>query len=86
MVSAKINSVSRRVLFPGSGWRNGAVLAGATLRKEFVAFHDRGHATIEELQAALDTWVQEYNTARPHQSIGNQPPAERFTVPDKPVR
>jgi hypothetical protein len=51
-----------------------------TLRKEFGTGHDRMHATIEELQAALDSWVEQYNTARPHQSIGSRPPVERFSL------
>src|SRR4029453_891311 len=33
---------------------------------------------LEELQAALDAWVTDYNTARPHQSLGMRPPIERF--------
>src|SRR5437667_11179998 len=38
------------------------------------------HASVEELQAALDGWVAEYNTERPHQSCGRRPPAERFAL------
>ncbi len=41
-----------------------------TIRAEFLAGHDRKHPTVEALQAALDNWVVEYNTARPHQSCG----------------
>ena len=33
-----------------------------TMRAEFLRVHDRYHATLEELQAALDAWVVEYNT------------------------
>lgn len=51
-----------------------------TMRAEFLSVHDRRHATIGELQAALDGWVVEYNTARPHQSCGGQPPCERFEL------
>ena len=51
-----------------------------TLRAEFLAEHDRQHATVEALQRALDVWVVEYNTARPHQSCGGRPPAERFAL------
>jgi hypothetical protein len=51
-----------------------------TMRAEFFTDHDRAFATIEELQAALDAWVVEYNTARPHQSCGGRPPAERFAL------
>jgi len=54
-----------------------------TLRREFVSDHDRRHATIEELQRALDHWVEEYNRDRPHQSIGDRPPAERFALADR---
>ena len=51
-----------------------------TMRKEFLVEHDRKHATIEEFQAALDAWVEKYNTDRPHQSLGDRPPQERFAL------
>jgi transposase InsO family protein len=38
----------------------------------------RVFATLEEAQAAIDEWVEHYNTRRPHQGIGNVPPIERF--------
>jgi hypothetical protein len=49
-----------------------------TMRAEFFTPHDREFVTIAELQAALDGWVSEYNTARPHQSLGMAFPASRF--------
>ena len=51
-----------------------------TMRAEFFTDADRTHATIAELQAALDVWVHQYNTERPHQSLGMRPPAERFAL------
>ena len=51
-----------------------------TMRSDFLVDHDRVHATIEELQRALDEWVDEYNTKRPHQSLGDRPPIERFAL------
>ena len=54
-----------------------------TIRAEFLSVHDRQHATVAELQAALDAWVVEYNTERPHQSCGGRPPAERFALADR---
>jgi transposase InsO family protein len=51
-----------------------------TIRGEFLVDHDRAHATIADAQAALDIWVSEYNTERPHQSCGKRPPAERFAL------
>jgi hypothetical protein len=50
------------------------------MRAEFVRAADGQHATLAELQAALDAWVADYNTARPHQSCGGRPPAERFQL------
>ena len=54
-----------------------------TIRVEFLTEHDGRHATIEDAQAALDAWVVEYNTERPHQSCGGRPPAERFALADR---
>jgi transposase InsO family protein len=56
-----------------------------TMRAEFFTPQDGTWATIAELQAALDGWVSQYNTARPHQSCGGRPPAERFALADRSV-
>ena len=56
-----------------------------TMRAEFFTAEDGPFATIGELQAALDGWVSEYNTARPHQSCGGRPPAERFRLADRSI-
>jgi transposase InsO family protein len=56
-----------------------------TMRAEFFAGADGTFATMAEFQAALDAWVREYNTARPHQSCGGRPPAERFALADRSV-
>ena len=51
-----------------------------TLRAGFFGPNDYTFATIVEAQAALDAWVVEYNTLRPHQSVGDVPPIERFRL------
>jgi transposase InsO family protein len=53
-----------------------------TIRTEFLRDHDHRHATIAELQGALDAWVGYYNTERPHQALGMRPPLERFQLAD----
>jgi transposase InsO family protein len=45
------------------------------MRAEFFRAADGQYATPGELQQALDRWVSEYNTARPHQSCGARPPS-----------
>jgi hypothetical protein len=49
-----------------------------TLRAEFL--DGKLFAGVEEAQAALDAWVDDYNHRRPHQSIGKVPPFERFQL------
>jgi transposase InsO family protein len=51
-----------------------------TMRAEFFTRTDRVFAAPGDLQDALDAWVSEYNTARPHQSCGGRPPIERFRL------
>jgi hypothetical protein len=55
------------------------------MRAEFFTPKDGLFATVEELQAALDGWVTEHNTIRPHQSCGGRPPAERFRLADRSI-
>jgi transposase InsO family protein len=56
-----------------------------TLRAEWVRPNDRRFTTIVEAQTSLDAWVGEYNTARPHQSLGGLPPIERFALAERPL-
>ena len=56
-----------------------------TIRAEFLAEHDYKHATVAELQAALDAWVAHHNTERPHQALGMRPPIERFKLAAGPA-
>jgi transposase InsO family protein len=51
-----------------------------TMRVEFFVDADRAYSAIAELQSALDGWVAQYNTERPHQSLGMRPPVERFAL------
>ena len=52
-----------------------------TVRKEFLL--GRVFSSIEEAQAALDEWVESYNSERPHQGIGMTPPLRRFELADE---
>jgi hypothetical protein len=51
-----------------------------TMRDEWVRPNHRLFASIVEAQASLDVWVLEYNNDRPHQSLGQEPPIERFRL------
>jgi transposase InsO family protein len=47
-----------------------------TLREDFLA--EASLVDLDQAQEALDLWVAEYNTDRPHQSLDMATPAERF--------
>jgi hypothetical protein len=53
-----------------------------TLKQELLA--GKVFDSIVDAQAAIDTWVAHYNTARPHQGIGMVAPVVRFelAIPD----
>jgi transposase InsO family protein len=51
-----------------------------TLRDEWVRPNHRRFDSLVEAQASLDAWVEHYNTQRPHQSLGMEPPVERFRL------
>ena len=49
-----------------------------SMRAEFLA-GARPFASLKAAQVALDEWVADYNTRRPHQSLNMDTPAQRFT-------
>jgi transposase InsO family protein len=49
-----------------------------TMRPEFDT--RRVFSSLRTAQQALDEWVEDYNTQRPHQSLGMATPAEKFTT------
>ncbi|MDX3761624.1 IS481 family transposase [Streptomyces sp. AK02-04a] len=78
------NGIAHRLTQPASPTTTGKVERfHQTLRRELLddcgAFEGIGAA-----QAALDAWVEEYNSSRPHQALDMDSPADRFTpVPEQ---
>lgn len=52
-----------------------------TLRRE--CLRDQVFPTLSAAQRAIDAWVLEYNTDRPHQALGRARPVERFAAADR---
>ncbi|WP_404816995.1 IS481 family transposase [Streptomyces thermolineatus] len=78
------NGIAHRLTQPASPTTTGKVERfHQTLRRELL--DDCGaFESLEEAQAALDAWVEEYNSMRPHQALDMQSPADRFTpVPEQ---
>ncbi|MEV5346894.1 IS481 family transposase [Streptomyces achromogenes] len=73
------NGIAHRLTQPASPTTTGKVERfHQTLRRELL--DDCGaFESIEAAQAALDAWVEEYNSSRPHQALDMQSPGDRFT-------
>ncbi len=75
------NGITHRLTAPASPTTTGKIERfHGTLRRELLNDHSC-FPSVAAAQAAIDAWVAEYNTDRPHQSLdGHSPvtPAERF--------
>ena len=59
---------------PGSPWENGYIESfHGKLRDEFL--NGEMFDTVQEAQVLIERWRKEYNTHRPHSSLGDRPPA-----------
>ena len=81
-----LEKIDVKTLFitPGSPWENGFNESfNGTLRDEVL--NREIFYTLQEAQILIERWRNEYNTIRPHSSLGYKPPAPR-TVSQKTQR
>ena len=80
-----LNRVDVDTLFiePGSPWENGYVESfNGKFRDEFLNLEIL--YTLQEAQVLIERWRKEYNTIRPHSSLGYRPPAPEAIRPFSP--
>lgn len=66
---------------PGSPWENGYMESfNGRLRMEFL--NGELFDTLLEAKVLIERWRKEYNTIRPHGSLGNRPPAPAAVQPE----
>ncbi len=66
--------VSTAYIEPGSPWENGYCESfNSKMRDEFL--NRELFDTMVEVEVLTKLWVREYNTVRPHSSLGYKPPA-----------
>ena len=78
-----LGSLGVKALFiePGSPWENGynesfnGTLGEEVLKREIFF-------TLTEAKVLIEQWRREYNTIRPHSSLGYRPPAPEAVRPD----
>ena len=74
------NGITQRLTKPRSPTTTGKIeRLHKTLQQELLKVHVP-FASIEEAQAAVDAWRQDYNTDRPHQSLGMAFPSVRLAA------
>ena len=74
--------VGAKTLFiePGSPWENGYVESlNGKLREELL--NGEIFYTLKEAKTLIEHWHQDYNTVRPHSSLGYRPPAPEAVAP-----
>ncbi len=65
---------------PGSPWENGYIESfNGKLRDELL--NGEIFFTLTEARVLIERWRQEYNTIRPHSSLGYRPPAPETRIP-----
>jgi transposase InsO family protein len=73
------NGIVHRLTAPRSPTTTGKIERfHGTLRREFLT--GKTFPSLPLAQAAIDEWLVEYNTDRPHQSLGRRTPAEVFAA------
>ena len=71
--------IARRFIQPGRPWTNGkAERFNRTLQTEWA--YATAWLTNDERTAALDSWLEHYNTARSHSALGGHPPISRLAA------
>jgi len=71
--------VATAYIEPGSPWENGYCESfNSKMRDEFL--NGEIFDTMWEVEVLTKEWVREYNTKRPHSSIGYRPPAPQVIV------
>ncbi len=76
-----------RTLFiePGSPWENGYIESfNGKFRDELL--NREIFMSLQEAQVLVERWRREYNSVRPHSSLGYRPPAPEAVEPRRPIR
>jgi transposase InsO family protein len=71
--------IGRRFIKPGHPWTNGkAERFNRTLQTEWA--YATAWTGNDQRSAALDSWLEHYNTARSHSALGGRPPISRLAA------
>jgi putative transposase len=80
-----LSAVGAKTLYiePGSPWENGYCESfNGKLRDE--CLNGEIFYSLKEAQVVIEQWRVQYNTVRPHSSLGYRPPAPEAILPQQP--
>jgi hypothetical protein len=80
-----LSAVGAKALYiePGSPWENGYCESfNGKLRDE--CLNGEIFYSLKEAQVVIEQWRVQYNTVRPHSSLGYRPPAPQAILPQQP--
>jgi hypothetical protein len=80
-----LSAVGAKTLYiePGSPWENGYCESfNGKLRDE--CLNGEIFYSLKEAQVVIEQWRVQYNTVRPHSSLGYRPPAPQAILPQQP--
>ena len=85
VIRSWLGQLGTRTLYiePGSPWENGyCELFNGKLRDE--CLNQKIFYSLKEAQVVVEQWRNEYNTIRPHSSLGYRPPAPQTSTGYQP--
>jgi putative transposase len=84
--TGRIEGLGITVSMDGKGrWMDNVFIERLWRSYKYEDLYLKEYATPGELEAGIGQWMERYNTWRPHQSLGNQTPAQVYASARKPA-
>jgi putative transposase len=90
--TSRLVEMGARISMDGRGrWMDNVFIERLWRSIKYEDIYLKEYATVAELEQGLERWMKHYNTWRPHQTLGNETPAQIYRPeaapkPSKPVR
>jgi putative transposase len=77
--TAKLKGWGVQLSMDGRGrWMDNVFIERLWRSIKYEEIYLREHATVDALERGVDRWMKQYNTWRPHQTLGNKTPGEVY--------
>lgn len=84
--TTKLKSWDVQISMDGRGrWMDNVFIERLWRSIKYEEIYLREHGSVDELERGVTRWMKQYNTWRPHQTLGNQTPGEVYRPKQKPA-